>query len=452
MPIGNITQTISELPPAGSRGVDVQSIFVIKQEDFQDHLQGTTVTELNTLKGQLNSRIGEINSTTTTMNGYATSASSSASTATTKANEASTSASQALTSRNQAETFKNQALTYAQQAEASAESIDVNTLVHIKSTNITVNVGVGQTYTTINQALEYLSGFYPMYKKSGITATINLKAGFVMAEQVLVSGIDLGWITIVGEDAETIITHTALTTAFNGSYPAFGVDKGGTSPVIGQLFRFNVEKVGGSKHGLLAYGTGSSASVLNGKGFIGAGANGIFAGGASTINATGANCSNAGANGIFVGEASTINATGANCSNAGNIGIVADASTINATGANCSNAGIYGIVAQFASTINATGANCSNAGDAGIFAIDASTINATGANCSNAGANGIFAAGASIIHAYGAIIQNQTKGTFRISITNGSHIEAIGINTTGGTAAVFSQAVNTLTAQGIIYA
>ena len=75
-----------------------------------------------------------------------------------------------------------------------------------------------------------------MYKQSGVTATINLKAGFVMAEQVLVRGIDLGWITIVGEDAETIITHTALTTGFNGHLPAFGVDKGGTSPVIGQLF------------------------------------------------------------------------------------------------------------------------------------------------------------------------------------------------------------------------
>ena len=105
MTIGNITQTISELPPAGSRGVDVQSIFVIKQEDFQDHLQGTTVTELNTLKDQLNTRIGEINSTATTMNGYADTASAGASTATTKAGEASTSATAAVTSSNQASTF-----------------------------------------------------------------------------------------------------------------------------------------------------------------------------------------------------------------------------------------------------------------------------------------------------------------------------------------------------------
>ena len=116
MPINNITQTISTLPPAGARGVDVQTIFVTKQEDFQDHLQGTTVTELNTLKDQLNTRIGEINSTATTMNGYATSASSSATTATTKAGEASTSASEALT-------YKNQASTSATAAATSAASL-----------------------------------------------------------------------------------------------------------------------------------------------------------------------------------------------------------------------------------------------------------------------------------------------------------------------------------------
>ena len=278
--------------------------------------------------------------------------------------------------------------------------------VPLKSTNITVNVGAGQAYTTINQALEYLSGFYPMYKKSGVTATINLKAGFVMAEQVLVSGIDLGWIIIVGEDAETIITHTALTTGFNGSYPAFGVDKGGTSPIIGQLFRFNVEKVGGDKPGLMAFGAGSSANVLTGKGFIGAGSTGIFATDGSTINARNANCSNAGANGIVAGEGSTINAQGANCSNAGDIGILAYAS---------------------------------------------STINARNANCSNAGAHGIFATAGSTINAITAIIQNQTTGAARVRVLEGSHIEAYGVNASGGTATVFSQAVNTLTGNGIIY-
>lgn len=116
MAINNITQTISTIPEAAHRGVDVQTQFVIKQEDFQDHLQGTTVGELNTLKDQLNSRIGEINSTVTTMNGYANTASAGASTATTKAGEASTSASDALAYKNQAETFKNNASTSATKA------------------------------------------------------------------------------------------------------------------------------------------------------------------------------------------------------------------------------------------------------------------------------------------------------------------------------------------------
>ena len=122
MPINNITQAISTIPPAGSRGVDVQSIFVTKQEDFQDHLQGTTVTELNTFKDQLNLRIGEINSTATTMDGYANTASAGASTATTKAGEASASASEALTSRNQAETFKNNASASATKASQWADN------------------------------------------------------------------------------------------------------------------------------------------------------------------------------------------------------------------------------------------------------------------------------------------------------------------------------------------
>ena len=257
----------------------------------------------------------------------------------------------------------------AKAAQVAAQAVDggysqdyINTnFVGVRNTNITVNVGAGQTYTTINQALESLSRFYPRYKKSGVTATINLKAGFVMAEQVLVSGIDLGWITIVGEDAETIITHTALTAAFNGTnYPAFGVDKGGISPVIGQLFRFNVEKVGGDKHGLMTWGAGSSANVLGGKGFIGA--------------------------------------------------------------------GTFGIYAVYSSIINADSANCSNAGITGIYADRDSTINA-----------------------FNAIVQNQTTGTARIRVGAGSHIGAANIITTGGTVPVFSQAVNTLTGQGIIY-
>ena len=122
MPISSITQIISAIPNPPHRGVDVQTIFVNKQEDFQDHLTDITVTELNTLKDQFNSRISEINSTATTMNGYANTASAGASTATTKAGEASISASDALSYKNQAETFKNNASTSATKASQWADN------------------------------------------------------------------------------------------------------------------------------------------------------------------------------------------------------------------------------------------------------------------------------------------------------------------------------------------
>jgi hypothetical protein len=135
-----------------------------------------------------------------------------------------------------------------------------------------------------------------------------------MAEQVLVYGLDLGWITIVGADTETVITHTALTTDFTASdygysaYPAFGVSRGGVLPRVGQLFRFNVSGVGGDKHGVMAIGAGSSADVLDGCGVKNAGDVGIVASKGSTINAVGANASGAGSFGIDVYHGSTISA------------------------------------------------------------------------------------------------------------------------------------------------
>ena len=109
MPISTISQTISTIPEAGRRGVDVQTTFVTKQEDFQDHLQGTTVTELNALKTQINTTVSGMNGAVTNVNTKASeadadalSASNSANTATTKAGEASTSAGQASTSATKA--------------------------------------------------------------------------------------------------------------------------------------------------------------------------------------------------------------------------------------------------------------------------------------------------------------------------------------------------------------
>ena len=233
----------------------------------------------------------------------------------------------------------------------------------LQAADILVTVGAGGDYPTIKAALEYLSKLQPVYDFAGITATINLLSGFVMAEQVLVRGLDLGWITITGADAETTITNTALTTDFttadygSNSYPAFGVSKGGVLPRINKLFRFDVANVRGSKHGIMAVGAGSSADVLAGAGVNDAGSFGIIADNGSTINAEEANASGAGSFGIAASRSSTINAHAADASGAGTYGIYAyNGSTINAEGADASGAETFGISVTRGSTVNAEGA------------------------------------------------------------------------------------------------
>jgi hypothetical protein len=77
---------------AGKRGVDVQTIFVNKQEAFQDALTEVFVGQINTLRSQLNTFVSETNIAITQINIDATTSTTQAGIATTKANEANTSA------------------------------------------------------------------------------------------------------------------------------------------------------------------------------------------------------------------------------------------------------------------------------------------------------------------------------------------------------------------------
>jgi hypothetical protein len=328
-----------------------------------------------------------------------------------------------------------------------------------QETSITLTVGSGGDYTTLNAAVKDAYRKYkPIYDNTGITVTINLLSGFTLEEQVLVRGLNLGWITITGEDAETIIDNTSLTVNFTttdygfSSYPAFGVSKGGTLPRIDQLFRFDVAGVGGEKHGVMAIGAGSSAEITASKGVKNAGTHGIVATRGSTINASSANASGAGNSGIFATQGSTINAGLADATGSGTYGIYATrGSTINASSANASGAGTHGIFATRGSTINAESADASGADTYGIFAALGSTINAESADASGAGTYGIYAINGSTINASSALIQNQTTGTNCIKILNGSTIIANGVDTSGSTVPILSQTANTLTSNGIIY-
>ena len=163
--------------------------------------------------------------------------------------------------------------------------------------------------------------------------TIRLLSGFVMSEQLLIASLDLSWITIIGDDAETVINRSALTTYWGQGYPAFGATNGGFLPIIGQLFNMDTSGTASDRHGILAY-SNSRAIVLDGCGVKNAGTYGIFAARSSTINANGADASGAGTHGICAYRSSTINADGADASGADTYGIyAANGSLINANGA-----------------------------------------------------------------------------------------------------------------------
>jgi hypothetical protein len=225
------------------------------------------------------------------------------------------------------------------------------------ASDITVTVGTGGNYATINDALASLVAlYYPVYLTTGSVpqATINLLSGFVMAEQVLVEGVDLSWITITGVDAETMITRSALTRSFVGHYPAFGALRG-TLPSISQLFNMDISGVATNKHGV--YCSFGRCNINAECGVKNAGSFGILATNGSTINAQSANASGAGEFGIGATNGSTVNAHSADASGAGAYGIGAtNGGTVNAHGANASEAGTYGIYVDNGSIINASNA------------------------------------------------------------------------------------------------
>ena len=161
----------------------------------------------------------------------------------------------------------------------------------VTSTDIVVEVGTGGDHATINAALEELTQYQGRYKKEGFNAEIRLLADFVMEEQVLISGLDLGWIRITGVDAETVIDRAALDTEFEGRYPAFGVRRG-TLVTIDQLFNMNTTGTAADRDGVFVNDS-SRASVLAGAGVKNAGFIGMHADKASMVTVDGANFSGA---------------------------------------------------------------------------------------------------------------------------------------------------------------
>lgn len=111
----------------------------------------------------------------------------------------------------------------------------------------TYTVGVGGDYTTLNQALAGVTAIFgPIYKQGGIAIILQLMTSYQMNEQVIVDGIDLGWITITSVEPMVRINHLAVTevlTANDATTPAFGGRNNATLPIIGTLFNYDSNAV-----------------------------------------------------------------------------------------------------------------------------------------------------------------------------------------------------------------
>lgn len=317
---------------------------------------------------------------------------------------------------------------------------EVDTLLDTKSTLLTttetITVGTGGQFATINAALAYATKKYPTYVSASTRPriTISLLSGFVMAEQVLVDGIDLSWITISSVDAEVSITRSALTIAnADGRYPAFTAQNGAFLPIINVLFNMDTSGSASNRYGIMA-SNNSKAIINSGKGVKNAGSNGIVANQSSTVNANGTIVSGAGSNGIIALKSSTIDANGANASGAGTYGIYAEnASTINANSANVSYANYGGVYATNASTIEFSNGNAQRAGynisdvlvnanADGIYANASSTINADSANASYSARYGVYARRNSRINFRSGIATN--TGSFSVNAQGNSTVYA----------------------------
>lgn len=313
-----------------------------------------------------------------------------------------------------------------------------------------VTVGASGDFPTINKAIEYLSAFYPVYKKGGMKCEIKILDGTVIDEQVIVERLDLSYITITTDNANNTVTVTPTTANWSkstlthdtrGNVPFFGGEFGARLPVIKCLFSATSPTVtlDGSAVGIVGYYcnrgsmgviagettyTGSSAEALANIGFEGFYDN-IIANNNSEIVLREAIARNAARYGVMSRHISRVSARSADI-----------------TG--CAEAAAY---ADRASMMDVRHANLSGSKNA-IQSYNASVITANETTANNITGLVADAQAGSILNAEQIDAQNSAN---IFSVAMGGQIVAKSAKTTGATGTLYNVAVNTLTADGIIF-
>ncbi|WP_099301798.1 right-handed parallel beta-helix repeat-containing protein [Bacillus sp. Marseille-P3800] len=347
-----------------------------------------------------------------------------------------------------------------------------NSAVNALKASKTYTVGASGDYISLNAAIEDITKNYASYKKGGVVIELKLQKGFVMREQVLVRGIDLGFILITSEDTQVTIQRSSLVTPISdyNQYPAFGALRG-TLPMIGALFSMDTSGNGTDRDGVMV--EGGFVTVLPGCGVKNASYKGLFANRSGVVNAHESVFTDSGNDNAYALNSSVINAFSANFSGAKDRCVRANrASTINVHSANLTNCkGEAAILATHGSTINAYNTDCSNAAGNGAHAKHNCVINMRSSQMKNVKGCGVLAESSSIIDASSSTYENITEsgayalnsstidlrdstiknaGEYAVIANRGSTISAHRAEMTGakGESAVMAQHGSTINAWG----
>ncbi len=310
-----------------------------------------------------------------------------------------------------------------------------------------VTVGEGGDFATINDALAYLSMYYPLFKSNGIKCEVRILAGTIINEQIWVERIDLSYITITSAAADNAVQvdvtgWTGITHDTRGNKPFFSGEHGARLPCIACLFSCIVPEGGW-----------------------------VTAGGSDVVNCAVGYFCNRGSMGVVAGAVDTNDVRA-------NVGfenfydniIANNNSEIVMREAIVRGAGRYGVMSRHISRVSARSADITNCGDIAAYADRASMMDVRHADLSGS-KNGIAAYHASIVTAnetdannignavvdarYGSTVNCQAikvdGAAAAFVVIGGANIvatEAVLANITGTT---YNVSANTLTSAGVIY-
>ncbi|MGD2065556.1 MAG: hypothetical protein PVI43_00115 [Candidatus Bathyarchaeota archaeon] len=320
-----------------------------------------------------------------------------------------------------------------------------------QTTDITVTVGTGGDYATINAAITGLTQLIATSQEDGLTATINLLAGFQIDEQITVNGLNLSWIIITGVDASTDLLMSAMTTDNDptSTYPwAFSALNGGRLPVIAQNLN-------------IIYSAGVSAGLIS---VDGAGSLGYFVDGFETPNTTIMTYGlRANHGGVIIAENCDLGAHRLNAYYGGKI--YADGST--ARGLTASQDGLISLQNGVLNTGNYTGNAFSAASYGSKLLLDQVTIN-IGRTSYSATSGLILIINSSILDmdnatvtgdeylGYGIAAKNSSQASVNSLDLGGIGVEAFSVEkgsmmNANGTTGTLNQSPNVITSDGLIF-